>query len=287
MPGPVAVAGFLVSHESTYTLTNVRDLPSFAQLRTAQIRQCAVLPFTPAVRLLAVALNDALGHRGVCSSAAVRYDAAAERIDVAGRVRLARRDRATLALEWMGGAVNDLLADAAAATAIALETDTAALLRARQLAAQCADAGAPAADVAAAARARMRTVCLAVLQRHFGAAAARADDPDVLVVDTPAMHATLTLPAFSVTCDNCSQIAALHRFAVLLRDTLVPMAVPLPADAAAAAPKCESDEPGAAEGHEEKAVVAPLERSPPPAPAAPAPAEVQSVLAMRVKIEQS
>lgn len=281
---PVAVAGFLVSHESTYTLTNARDLPSFAQLKTAQIRQCAELPFTPPVRLLAVALNDAYGHRGVCSSRAVRFDAAADRIDVAGRVRLVRRDRATLVLEWMGGAVNDLLADAAAATAIALETDTAALLRARQLAEQCVDTGADAGVVEAAARERMRAVCLAVLRRHFGAAEARADEPDVLVVDTPAMHATLTLPAFSVTCDSSSQIAALHRFAVLLRDTLLPMAVPLPA--AAAAPKREPDVP--TEAHEVKSETIPLQTAlPSPQPSSAPATEVPSVLATRVKIEQS
>lgn len=286
---PIAVSGFLVCHDGAYTLTNARDLPSFAQLRTAQIRQCAEVPFAPALRLLAVALNDACGRRGAGSSRAVRYDAAAQRIDVAGRVRLTRRDRATLALEWMGGAVNDLLADAAAATALALETDTAALLRARHLAEQCSDScddGCDGGDdsgdgESAAARARMRAVCLAVLRRHYGAAEARADDPDVIVVDTPLMHATLTLPAFSVTCDNSRQIAALHRFAVLLRDTLRPMALPEPANAAtnapASVPKREPDSPVAVAPKMEADVSMSEDASPP---------EVPSVLKTRVKIEQ-
>ena len=209
------VDGFLVHQDSTYTLTSAKDLSRYTRLKTAEIRQVTELPFTPSLRLLSVALNDMFGYSGIASSAVVHLDEKETFVDVVGRLRLSRKDSKTLMMEWTGGVANDDLADTVASAAISLEVEPEALARIQRLEEESRK---PKDNMEV-----MRKTSLAVLHKHFGAAEIKPDDPNTVHIETEALHATLTIPSFNVTCDDPNKESMIKGVADLLRTTLTPM----------------------------------------------------------------
>jgi len=158
------------------------------------------------------------GYHGLASSAAVKLDAPEMNLNIVKRLHISRKDIKTLKMEWISGVSNDDLADTVSACAISLEVDPEALTRAKILEEQTHDQ--------INNLERMRIVCLSVLQRHFGSAEQKSDDPNTILINTETLHASVTLPIFSVFCEDPKDEPMVTNIVDMLKSTLLPIKTP-------------------------------------------------------------